>query len=59
MTDEMEKALRADGEKLKQLTGEDHGPFMWCPCEYAPCYLPECREHGCMCDPLLNDGATP
>jgi hypothetical protein len=32
------------------LTGEDHGPFVWCPCEYAPCYLPECREHGCMCE---------
>jgi hypothetical protein len=25
----MLKALEADGEKLRQLTGEDHGPF--CP----------------------------
>jgi hypothetical protein len=25
--DEMMKALEADGEKLRQLTGEDHGPF--------------------------------
>ena len=24
---EMEKALWADGEKLRQLTGEDHGPW--------------------------------
>lgn len=24
---EMQKALEADGEKLRQLTGEDHGPF--------------------------------
>lgn len=23
----MMKALEADGEKLRQLTGEDHGPF--------------------------------
>jgi hypothetical protein len=27
MTDDMQKALEADGEKLRQLTGEDHGPF--------------------------------
>lgn len=30
MTDfdrEMQKALEADGEKLLQLTGEDHGPW--------------------------------
>jgi hypothetical protein len=27
MDDEMTKALEADGEKLRQLTGEDHGPF--------------------------------
>lgn len=26
---EMQRALEADGEKLRQLTGEDHGPF--CP----------------------------
>lgn len=25
--DEMEKALIADGEKLRQLTDEDHGPW--------------------------------
>jgi hypothetical protein len=24
---DMEAALEADGEKLRQLTGEDHGPF--------------------------------
>ena len=27
MTDEMAKALKADGDKLRALTGEDHGPF--------------------------------
>lgn len=26
-TKEMQKALEADGEKLRQLTGEDHGPI--------------------------------
>lgn len=25
-TKEMQRALEADGEKLRQLTGEDHGP---------------------------------
>ena len=29
MTKEMQRALEADGEKLRQLTGDDHGPF--CP----------------------------
>lgn len=34
--DPMRAALEADGEKLRQLTGEDHGPFelpateFWC-----------------------------
>lgn len=28
---EMQKALEADGEKLRQLTGEDHGPFEMLP----------------------------
>jgi hypothetical protein len=39
---EMQRALEADGEKLRQLTGEDHGP------EFidtlAPC--PECGGDG-------------
>lgn len=26
----MERALEADGEKLRQLTGKDHGPFKLC-----------------------------
>lgn len=54
MDKKMQRALEADGEKLRQLTDEDHGPFVFCPCEYTPCYLPECREHGCMCDQLLQ-----
>jgi hypothetical protein len=31
MNKEMQKALEADGEKLRQLTGEDHGPWIFCP----------------------------
>lgn len=27
MNREMQRALEADGEKLRQLTGEDHGPY--------------------------------
>jgi hypothetical protein len=29
MDKEMMKALEADGEKLRQLTGEDHGPYFF------------------------------
>ncbi len=29
---EMQKALKADGEKLRQLTGVDHGPEFWDTC---------------------------
>jgi hypothetical protein len=32
MGDEMRKALEADGEKLRQLTGEDHGPWTIAQC---------------------------
>jgi hypothetical protein len=37
--DEMQKALLADGEKLRQLTGEDHGPQFvcaFCGCLFRP-----------------------
>lgn len=27
---DMQDALEADGEKLRQMTGEDHGPFALC-----------------------------
>lgn len=37
MDREMMKALEMDGEKLRQLTGEDHGP--WCP---------NCLGDGCL-----------
>lgn len=30
---EMMKALEADGEYLRQMTGEDHGPFFFIDCE--------------------------
>ena len=29
----MQRALRADGEKLLNLTGRDHGPEFWLTCE--------------------------
>jgi len=28
---EMQRALELDGEKLRQLTGHDHGPWYVCP----------------------------
>lgn len=35
-TKEMMKALEQDGEKLRQLTGEDHGPvFLSDGCEHV------------------------
>lgn len=37
MKTEMQRALEADGEKLRTLTGEDHGP--WEPEEPNPLYL--------------------
>lgn len=39
---EMQKALESDGEKLRQLTGEDHGPIFPCPCEH-PSF---CEKYG-------------
>lgn len=40
---EMQKALEADGEKLRQLTGEDHGPWTFEPAvSFSPC--PHCFE---------------
>jgi hypothetical protein len=40
---EMQRALEADGEKLRQLTGEDHGPyFIADETAFAPC--PCCFE---------------
>ncbi|MEO1721364.1 MAG: hypothetical protein AAFR84_03045 [Pseudomonadota bacterium] len=30
MDEEMMRALEADGEKLRQLTGDDHGPVFLC-----------------------------
>lgn len=44
MNDEMRKALEADGEKLRQMTGQDHGPVWKC----AGCGKPG-LEHCCDC----------
>lgn len=40
---EMERALELDGEKLRQLTGEDHGPFFIAdePKSFAPLHPDE------------------
>ena len=47
-TKEMQKALEDDGEKLRQMTGEDHGPFViCCSCGTTPCIIlkpPLCAE---------------
>lgn len=40
-TKEMRRALEADGEKLRQLTGEDHGPYF---VDWETC--PECGGEG-------------
>lgn len=32
---DMMTALKADGEKLRQLTGEDHGPEFWDTCPHC------------------------
>jgi hypothetical protein len=39
MDREMQRALEADGEKLRQLTGEDHGPW---ELEEAPLQWVDC-----------------
>ena len=36
---EMQRALNADGKKLRQLTGEDHGPVFFNTC-------PDCDGEG-------------
>jgi hypothetical protein len=38
MDKEMMKALEADGEKLRQMTGEDHGPVWPQPEQCAVCF---------------------
>lgn len=52
MDREMMKALEADGEKLRQLTGEDHGPFEIVQCEACAgtghhVHRVTVYEHGC------------
>lgn len=44
---ELIAALEADGDKLAQLTGEDHGP--WFPAE-EPCGHPDCEFPKCDCE---------
>lgn len=42
---EMMKALKADGEKLRQMTGEDHGP--WDLDDEWLAELEACKARGC------------
>ncbi len=57
-TKEMQEALEADGEKLRQMTGQDHGPvFLGPPQQWYVCdacdgegFIPRrvtVYEHGC------------
>lgn len=45
---EMTDALKADGDKLRQLTGEDHGPMYYIECavcgEFWFSKEPDCDE---------------
>ena len=51
LTKEMQAALEADGEKLRQLTGQDHGPYftnaevlftcLKCEAHYSVNHLPQ------------------
>lgn len=43
---EMQKALEADGEDLRQLTGEDHGPYFF-DYECEDCI--GMKAYGCEC----------
>ena len=47
-TKEMQKALEADGEKLRQLTGEDHGPI------FIEGWMTEVAEAGWRTDPVTG-----
>lgn len=51
-TKEMQQALEADGEKLRQLTGGDHGPLQLFTCEVCDgrgyiVHRVTVYEHGC------------
>lgn len=41
-TKEMQRALEADGKKLRQLTGEDHGPYF----DEEPIHVSTCEPCG-------------
>lgn len=52
LSKEMMAALEADGEKLRQLTGEDHGPM------FLPDKHPECQGY-CLAARNLLEGKQP
>ncbi len=52
MGNEMKKALEADGEKLRQMTGEDHGPWDLdgdCSNCGGEGFVESCFEDTCVC----------
>lgn len=55
--DEMTAALLADGEKLRQLTGEDHGPWDLLPVEdrFELVDCPSCGGRGGSYDGPCSD----
>lgn len=55
-TKEMQKALEADGEKLRQLTGKDHGPvfmdfYKWESAEHRACDCGSFNVRRCLTAP--------
>ena len=52
MTKDQIAALEADGEKLRQMTGEDHGPYFIDL--YAPCVM--CGGDGEQCEACGGSG---
>jgi len=50
LDDEMMKALEADGEYLRQMTGEDHGPYFFdvCGCIECGAALPSPSDAVCV-----------
>jgi hypothetical protein len=56
---EMQKALEADGEKLRQLTGKDHGPRFISECPSCDGAIEEWWSYCAMCGWRLASGEKP
>jgi hypothetical protein len=55
--DEMMKALEKDGEYLRQMTGEDHGPYFIYNAECVQCGAPLPSPSDATCDSCLRSAA--